>query len=274
MIDMQEFRQEIVGCKSTFESAALLNGSLLTFAQEAVFAQGILQSNDSLKSTTMSSVKAAVLGVASVGLTLNPALGYAYLVPRKGHCCLDISYRGLARVAADSGVLRYVEAEVIRVGDTFKFNGKHRTPSHEFNPLDPERSQQPVMGAYCVLHLTDATLLTTVIDDGELKKIQGCSQRSKAWDTFTDEMRKKAVIKRALKLIPFPNTRIEQAIAASNAADSPVGALSPSVSDKEVRALIGKQEESPKSPSEKKPKVYEHGAPSEKVRTVEASPHD
>ena len=54
---------------------------LVTWAEESQFALQAIQKNDKLAQCMAHTVQNAIINVASVGLTLNPAMGYAYLVP-------------------------------------------------------------------------------------------------------------------------------------------------------------------------------------------------
>ena len=62
------------------------NQNDLNFAKECEFALQILSKNDYLlgiAKTNPFSLKSAISNVAAIGISLNPALAYAYLVPRK-----------------------------------------------------------------------------------------------------------------------------------------------------------------------------------------------
>ena len=88
--------------ESKFMELDAANGSLVDFAQECLFArQQLLKNEFTLKTAANNpnSLQAAVLNVAAIGISLNPASAHAYLVPRDGAICLDISYRGLSKLS-------------------------------------------------------------------------------------------------------------------------------------------------------------------------------
>src|SRR3546814_4153463 len=88
-----------------------------------------------------------MINVASTGLTLNPAHGHAYLVPRDGAIVLDISYKGLIKIATDTGSVLWARAECVYGKDTFRYHGPAAMPEHEADPFS-ERGE--IVGAYCI----------------------------------------------------------------------------------------------------------------------------
>ena len=70
-------------------SGALTDQSL-TWQKESQFAMQLFQKNESLTKTAAgnpASAQNAIINVAAIGITLNPASGLAYLVPRDGMVC-------------------------------------------------------------------------------------------------------------------------------------------------------------------------------------------
>ena len=92
-----EYELAIQDSRQRFE---LLAGGHLNYGDEEIFAMQMLTKNDyvfSIANKNPRSVQLAMINVASTGLTLNPAMGYAYLVPRDGQILLDISFKGLIK---------------------------------------------------------------------------------------------------------------------------------------------------------------------------------
>ena len=209
---------DIYGTKESFE--AVLADRSIVFEREAGFAIQVLSSNDyalSLAMKNRQSVVNAVTNVGAIGLSLNPAKKHAYLVPRDGRICLDISYMGLIELAVASGSIRWAQAAIVHQADGFRLNGLDRPPAHEFNPFSTERGE-PV-GAYVVAKTADGDYLTEVMSVAEINDIRDRSSAWKAWvekkkkcPWVTDwgEMAKKTVIKRASKLWP-KTERLDQA---------------------------------------------------------------
>lgn len=203
------------------------NAAGIKYSVESLFAMQALMKNDFSMNTANRnprSVQMAMLNVASTGLTLNPANAYAYLVPRDGAIVLDISYKGLIKIATDTGSIEWARAEVVYETDTFEYGGPATAPIHTANPFRKDRGE--VIGVYCIAKTKGGDILTEVMDREELDKIRGKSSaytkgKSGPWVEWFVQMCKKAVIKRASKTWPYTeqSDRIGQAIEIANASE-------------------------------------------------------
>ena len=176
--------------------------TVLTWKSEAHFAMQAIVKNDGLAKAvhkSPDSLKSAVVNVASVGLSLNPATAYAYLVPRDDRVCLDISYKGLVKMATDTGSIMWCRADVVYSEDKFEYNGPAAAPVHTADPFSEDRGD--VIGVYCIAKTCDGDYLVETMKESEVQEIKAKSPSSKSpyspWNTFENQMRKKAVIKRA-----------------------------------------------------------------------------
>lgn len=189
----------------------------LTFEREAGFAtQALMAQEYTLKTATQNpqSVINAVANIAAIGLSLNPAKKQAYLVPRDGKICLDISYMGLLDLAIASGSIRWGQAELVYTADRFVLQGFDKPPVHERDPFAKDRGA--IVGAYAVVKTHDGDYLTTPMQIDEILSIRDRSSAWKngqkgPWKTDPGEMIKKTVIKRAYKLWPKTD-RLDTAI--------------------------------------------------------------
>ena len=93
------------------------------WAKESSFAIQIFRKNPRLMDCVPESILEAVLNVAQIGLTLNPASKMAYLVPRynagASHCVLEPSYQGLVKLVTDTGSVVSVSSHVVYSDDEF-----------------------------------------------------------------------------------------------------------------------------------------------------------
>lgn len=203
-----------------FLSLDSANGRLLDFEQECLFArQQILKQDFTLKTAMENpqSLQAAILNVAAIGISLNPASQHAYLVPRDRQICLDISYRGLVKLATDSGAIKWAKVELVHEKDKFIWNGPAAAPLHE---ADPFTERGPIKGGYCIAKLPDGEILTEVMPVEEINKIRDTSKAFQKgggpWKDWYDEMAKKTILKRAYKSWPqTPNRkRVDLAVQA------------------------------------------------------------
>lgn len=197
--------------------SAVLTDRSLNFEREAGFAVQILSANDfsmKIAASNRQSVINAVTNIAAIGISLNPAKKQAYLVPRDGRICLDISYMGLLDLAISSGSIMWGQAEIVHEGDAFRLNGFDKPPTHERDPFARDRG--PAVGAYVVVKTRDGDYLTTTMSIDEIYAIRDRSESWKRgqkgpWKSDPGEMTKKTVIKRAYKLWPKTD-RLDQAI--------------------------------------------------------------
>ena len=184
----------------------------INFEREAKFALQILTSGDSVMSIARDnpqSVIDAVTNIAAIGISLNPALKQAYLVPRKRKICLDISYMGLMDLAMATGSLRWAQAQIVHQRDQFALNGFDHPPTHIFNPFATDRGE--IVGAYVVVKTADGEYLTSTMSVDAINDIRDRSEAWKAWIskkascpwvTDYNEMAKKTVVKNASKYWP------------------------------------------------------------------------
>lgn len=215
---IQVVQSAILAIRPTFDS--VLVDRSINFDREAEFAiQTISKSDYTLKiaAGNRQSVIDAVTNIAAIGISLNPARKQAYLVPRDGSICLDISYIGLLDLAMESGSIRWGQARLVHEKDSFELQGLDKEPLHRYAPFG---DRGDIIGAYCVVKTSDGDYLTEAMSVEEINSIRDRSSAWKAWvekkkkcPWVTDwgEMAKKTVVKRAYKYWP-KTERLEQAI--------------------------------------------------------------
>ncbi|MFA5387734.1 MAG: recombinase RecT [Candidatus Paceibacterota bacterium] len=197
---------------------------LVTWVEESQFALQAIQNNDKLAMCAPRTVQNAIINVASIGLTLQPALGYAYLVPDSvkqkdasgrdvwvNVCTLKVSFKGLLKIATDSGSIKWCKAEVVKEGDTFEYNGPCSLPKHIMQPFS---DRGKTTGVYCIAKTHDGDYLVDILDAAGIQKIKSKAKTKTVWDDWEDEMAKKAIIKRASKQWPKTeqSDRLDQAV--------------------------------------------------------------
>lgn len=168
-----------------------------------------IQKTPKLLDCTPQSLLACIMTCASLGLEPDQFLGQAYLVPfkdnRKGVtiCTLIPGYRGYIALARRSGEVQTVSAQVVYSNDDFKIQyGVNDTLEH--TPcLNGDRGDP--IGAYCVFKYKDGGYSFDFMSVADIDKIKARSKSKDdgPWVTDTDEMRKKTVIKRHVKLAPL-----------------------------------------------------------------------
>lgn len=192
------------------------------FKREAGFAMQIIAGNNFLEKVAMNnrqSLVNAIVNIGAIGISLNPAEKEAYLVPRNGAVCLDISYVGLMRLATDTGQIAWVQSDIVYEKDHFRMVGLDKQPEHHFNAFDKSRGE--AVGVYVTAKLASGDYLTDTMTTEEINAIRDNSQghiafmskkaRSSIWNDHWGEMAKKTVVKRASKYWP-KSERLDQAI--------------------------------------------------------------
>jgi len=201
----------------------------LNFAAECDFARQALMKNEYLLNAARNnqqSLADAISNVGAIGISLNPANKHAYLVPRKiGQknsngkeilsICLDISYMGMIKLATDTGVVKYMKAELVYENDEFTYHGFDRRPEIAVkNPFDTE-SRGNLLGCIAWAKLKSGDYLNEFMTLADIDKIRDDSQAYKSavgkggwtlknnvWVKHEGEMQKKTVIKRLYKTLP------------------------------------------------------------------------
>lgn len=171
-------------------------------------AQTACSRNPLLLQCTDSSLIMALVEASQLGLELGGVLGHAYLVPFKNGRTQQYEaqfipgYRGIVDLVLRAGVVRTIEARVVREGDDFRYEyGLSPVLMHA-----PQGSEAPVTHVYAIARFKDSgEAKFEVMTRDEVEKVR---QSSKArdrgpWVEWWEEMAKKTVVKRLSKLLPM-----------------------------------------------------------------------
>jgi recombination protein RecT len=212
---------DIYASRDQFDGA-LVDRSI-SFDREAGFAIQQLGKNDYMMKAAQNNRQAvvdAVVNIAAIGISLNPAKKQAYLVPRDNKICLDISYMGLMDLAQATGSVKWAQAALVHELDTFALTAIDKAPNHTFNPFSKERGL--VVGVYVTIKTIHDEYLTHTMTIDEAYAIRDRSSAWKSWiakkanspgpwGTDEGEMIKKTCVKQAYKYWP-KTERLEDAI--------------------------------------------------------------
>jgi recombination protein RecT len=190
------------------------------FYKEVSFAIQIINGNQYMQSCSQQSVLKAVMNVAQIGLTLNPVLKYAYIVPRynkkKGclEAVLDCGYQGLAKLLTDSGSVKSISANIIYDGDEIEIDlaSDEKVKKHVPNFLCGKKRSSKVIGVYSLAVLHDGSKHIELLSEEEVHEVRERSEsfisfkngktKSCIWDSDYPEMCRKTAIKRHFKYLP------------------------------------------------------------------------
>ena len=190
-----------------------------TFAKEVSFACQILAKNDYLAKSAQHTIQAAVLNVAQLGLSLNPVLKLAYLVPRYNRasrsteCCLEPSYQGLSKLWVDSGSGKNIAAQLVWEGDEIEVDLASQDKVKKHTPY-MLRGKEPgkIVAVYSIATLADGTREIEIMSAQQVYDVRERSESWKKakdtpgmqtiWTTDEGEMFRKTVIRRHFKYLP------------------------------------------------------------------------
>jgi recombination protein RecT len=175
-----------------------------------------------LAECTGSSLWAALMACAELGLEPGGALGHAYLIPfenRKAgvtECQLIVGYRGLLELIRRSGELAQIEAHVIHEKDEYSVE-YGLNPKFVHKPKLDGDPGKPVL-TYVIARLRDGSSHVEIMTTLEVEKIRSRSKSkdSGPWVTDWEEMAKKTVVRRAFKYLPVSSERLVQALEVDN----------------------------------------------------------
>lgn len=169
----------------------------------ARIATTVLRQTPALGRCTPESFLGALMTCSQLGLEPGP-LGEAYLVPYGTTCTFIAGYRGLVKLAWQSGQILSLRAETVREADTFTVHyGSDPRIEHERPPLGTTRG--PAIGWYALAKLKGGGESFVVMDRAEVDAIRARSKASASgpWVTDYDAMAKKTCVRQLSKWLPL-----------------------------------------------------------------------
>jgi recombination protein RecT len=167
------------------------------------------------------SLLGAVIQSSQLGLEPDGVLGHAYLIPYGTKVQFQCGYKGLLDLARRSGTLSTVEARAVYEGDEFAYAYGLHPRLHHVPTTSPGTG--PLTFAYAIVRLTNGGVQWDVMSRAQIDAHRARYSRATGddspWQTAFDEMAKKTILKRALKLCPA-SIELQRAIAHDDAVDS------------------------------------------------------
>lgn len=203
---------------------------VLQASKEASFAIQRFVNDNRLLECWPDSVRDAYENCAMIGLSLNPALQYAAIIPtwikdrQRYEAQLWPMYRGFIKLATDTGLITSVEVENVYAADTFNLIKRtNRTEiEHKIaHTVKRNTDENPYFGTYVITRLVndpDRPLVEWVpVDDIDKAKRSSKNydptKPDCVWVKWEDEMRRKVAIKRAQKYWPKTDGRAHERLA-------------------------------------------------------------
>lgn len=163
----------------------------------------------------------AVMQCAELGLTPGAALGEAYLIPRMNNkanpptmeCVLVPGYKGLLKLARQSGMIQEISAQLVFRGESFEVEMglepklKHIPDLSKRSPVtDPKDAAQRVLYAYAVARFKDGGHAYEVMTLDEIEAIRKREDKNDKrwgpWRTDYGQMARKTVLRRLSNYLP------------------------------------------------------------------------
>jgi recombination protein RecT len=193
------------------EIARALHGTALNPERFTRVALTVIRQSSKLQSCRPESLLGALMTSAQLGLEPGP-LGEAYLVPFGDQVTFIPGYRGLLKLAWNSGQLKHISARVVYDGDQFDYAyGLHPDLTHK-----PGRGDRGgITDVYACAVLLDGGAEFEVLSVAEVEAIRARSRAAKGgpWVTDWDAMARKTAIRQLAKWLPMTTT-LNRAIAA------------------------------------------------------------
>jgi len=151
------------------------------FIRECGFALQAVNASKQLLNADKTSIMQAVYNVALTGLTLNPVLKQAYLVPRyingKTVAVLEPSYQGLTKLITDTGSVKNIYAYPVYKEDDFEVTmGTRIQILHK-----PRFASKDILHFYAVAILPDGSTQFEVMTADQVNEIRERSESYKAF---------------------------------------------------------------------------------------------
>jgi len=165
------------------------------------------------------SLFAAIMGSAQLGLMPESFMGECYFIPYNRMVTLQMGYKGLLKLARNTGEIKSIDSGVIHENDHWEYeegdNGHFLC-----KPNFLEDRGKPII-VWCVIKLNSGEVQRELMSasDVEAIRVSSNSKNSPAWKNHWGQMARKVVIKRALKYAPS-STELLQAIAMDDGPES------------------------------------------------------
>lgn len=171
-----------------------------------------LSTNPMLQNCSPKSFLGAMMTSAQLGMEVNTPLGQAYLIPRRNgktgewECQFQLGYKGLVDMAHRSGEIRDIQAHTVYEKDEFIYE-LGLEPKLIHKPATKDRGAATHF--YAVYHTKNGGYGFEVMSAEDVRahamKYSDSMKRGSfsPWTTSYEEMAKKTVLKRCLKLAPM-----------------------------------------------------------------------
>ena len=169
-----------------------------------------LRTTPKLDLCTPVSFAGCVMSLAQLGLEPNTPLQHAWLIPRNNRkrncmeCTTIIGYQGMIELSRRSGLVKSIEARIVRDGDDFEY-GYGLEPTLVHKPSRAAgRESRPIIFTYAVCRIKDADPIFEVlsIEQVEERRRSSAAANDGPWVTNYEAMVRKSPIRAIWPFVP------------------------------------------------------------------------
>ncbi|CDD75563.1 recT protein [Cryptobacterium sp. CAG:338] len=187
-----------------------------------------INKNPKLADCTVESVLSCFMTASSLGLEPNDVngLGQCYIIPYGRKATFIPGYRGLYKLALNSGEIQSITVEVVYEGDEFEYMlGDDARIVHKPS-MTADHKPENMVCAYCITRFNNGGIQRTVMSKADIERRRKESQSGKRsdspWVKWYEEMAKKTVMRAASKTWPLQSEKA-QAFQEATASDEMEG---------------------------------------------------
>lgn len=168
---------------------------------EQVYFQQLMEgpNSDKLKQCHPVSLVSAVIALLTDGLSLNPELREATIIPYGKNASYRIMYSGKIKILTSIQAIRFIKyCEVVYDCDDIKMN--NGIYSHSPKIIRPDNAKK--IGALLIAIMPDGSERHVFLRKDNLDKRKSKSKMQGVWNEWEDEMWKKSLINELFKFMP------------------------------------------------------------------------
>ena len=234
-----------------------------------------VQKNPAIMKCSKGSILQSVMEACSMGLVPNSIEGLAYLVPYGNKCQLQPGYKGLMKLAMQSGHFSKIWSVPVYENDHhFKIIAGSDNPRIEHVPNVDAVDHGKLIGCYaCAKIKGEDDTYHEYMSRAAIDRIKARSKSGSSgpWKTDYEEMARKTVLRRLLKSLPTGNEKLETAV---NKAEAGGSGFAFDLDSKEWEYVHGTETEEDNSADELNEKFSGKNLGPEKLEKSEKSPNE
>lgn len=172
-----------------------------------------INKNPKLADCSVESVLSCFMTASALGLEPNDVngLGQCYIIPYGRKATFIPGYRGLYKLALNSGEIQSITVEVVYKGDEFEYTlGDDAHITHKPS-MEADHKPENMICAYCITRFNNGGIQRTVMSKADIERRRKESQTGKRsdspWVKWYEEMAKKTVMRAASKTWPLQSEK-------------------------------------------------------------------